>query len=304
MLNNHVPQRQMLLWLIASASAPLAIYAGSASWEWTLAVGIVCTLAAVIVLEFGRADYGAVLRVVQTGAIAVVAGTLVKDIAPCWGSQDQMIPLTLIVLAVLSAINGPEQASRVSCVTTWIIALLYIVVLAAGVKNLDISRVASDGKGNGLLVTVFLLPAVSLLISPVRGKRTRLLLCIPVFATIISLWCAGTLSRQAAMAVDVPFYEYSKSLNLLGVAERFESLASVAVTLGVFCMLSLFMSAAGNMINNGEIFAGIGTAVTFYLDLGAVEVSVLAVILWVILPLINSVIKNRKNVKKVLDKWG
>lgn len=136
-----------------------------------------------------------------------------------------------------------------------------------------------------------------------RRKGTAWLLGITLFAAVISVWCAGTLSRRRAMAIEIPFYEYSKSLNLLGVAERFEALASVALTLGMFCLLSLLLSAAENLMKNGAVYAGAGAAIAAScMHFNTMLLSAITAIFWVGLPLIKRMIKNRKKVKKVLDK--
>lgn len=303
MLNEQVSARQMMLWVGAAVSAPLAIYAGSSSWEWTLIVGTFCTATVVVTLKFGEADYGILLRVVQSVVLAIAAGTFAKDISACWGEKGLVMPMTLIVLAALSATGGAERTGRVSCVVAWIMAILYIIVLVAGTKNLEVGRLKPDGKGSGMLAAAFLIPAVILMIPRERRKRNGWLYGIPVFAVVVSIWCAGTLSRQGAMAVEIPFYEYSKSLNLLGMAERFEALGSVALTLGMFCLISFLLSAAEHMMKNGAVFAGAGAAlVASGVPINPMGMVAATSIFWIGFPLAKGLIKNRKNVKKVLDK--
>ena len=300
-MNERVSMRQMLLWIASAVSAPLAIYGGSASWEWTLVIGAVSTAAVILTLKFGEGDYGVLLRVLQLGVLAVAAGTFAADISACWGKVGVSMPLTLIALAALSAIGGAERAGRVSCVAAWIVAILYIVVLAAGVKNIDISRLEPNGRANGMLVVAYLLPAVSLMLPREQGKGLGWLFVVPVFASVISLWCSGTLSQNAATEVEIPFYEYSKSLNLLGVAERFEALASVALTLGMFCLLSLMFSAAEHVIKNGAVIGAVGAAIIVSgIEVGTLILCIAAAVSWVILPVAKSLVKNRKNVKKCL----
>lgn len=303
MLNKQLTGRQILLWSIAAVSAPLAIYAGGSSWEWTLLAGLICTAAVLATLKYGDGNYGIILRAGQLIVIAMAAGTFAKDISPCWGQRELAMPLTMIVLAALCAMGGAERAGRVSCVIVWIIAIIYIVVLSAGVKNMDIGRLKPDGEGQLMLLPSFLVPAVILILPLDQGKRLCWLGISALFGTVISIWCAATLTRQGVQLVEIPFYEYSKSLNLLGVAERFEALASVALTLGMFCLLSLLLSAAENLVRNGSIIGGIGAAyVASSISIGAAEMSVITTVFWLIVPLINGVKNNRKNMKKVLDK--
>lgn len=302
-MNNQLSGRQMLLWSLAAVSAPLAIYAGDSSWEWTLIVGILCTCVVIVTLKLGEANRSLILRLVQLAGLAVEAGTFAKDISACWGQDGMVMPLTLIVLAALSAEGGAERAGRVSCTIAWIVAILYVIVLAAGTKNLDIHRINPDGKGNRMLIPTFLVPALFVTLPYRKGKVKYWLLVDALFAAVISLWCAGTGCGEPTSSISVPIYEYSRSLNLLGVAERFEAVTSVALTLGMFCLLSMLLCAAETLMNNGAILAGVGAAIVTALAPGnAAGLTIITLICWVGIPIFTGIKNNRKNMKKVLDK--
>jgi hypothetical protein len=277
-------------------SAPLAICAGNSSWLWTLAVGISCSFLCLAVLSEEPVVYGKVLGVLQTVLLAVVAGIFATESSLCWESDAPMIPMTLIVLSALSAIGGAERSGRVNCVLIWFLAILYIISLAAGLKDLKIEWIRPSEYKNESLLTVFLIPAVSALIPHDKGRGKWFVFLLPLFAAVIALWCAATLSPESASRVRLPFYEYSKSLSFLGIAERFEALVSVAITIGLFSLLNLLFSAAESMYKNGSLIAGIiaGIIVTQKVSINPRFVAVGALILWIIVPLLKSRKINRK----------
>ena len=106
-----------------------------------------------------------------------------------------------------------------------------------------------------------------------------------LFGVVISVLSFGTLSAKGAMNSELPIYQYSKSLTLFGVAERFEAVTSVALTLGLFCTLSLLLTAAEQMVKHG---AAIGAVVaSINVQINTVLVMIIVVLMWIILPLIN-----------------
>ncbi len=272
-------------------SAPLAIYGGKTSWEWTLVTGVLCVGVSLLTLRFGSADYGTLLRLVQLVTLSVTTGIFSREISACWGEESGSMPLVLLTLAALSAGKSSQSAGRVCCCVAWIAAVLYALVLVVGVKNVQWSRLGATGYYNGMLIVAYLLPAVWLML-PAERSGSRCILGMVMFGLIISVLCFGTLSARGVVDVQLPIYQYSKSLTMLGIAERFEAVASVTLTLGLFCTLSLLLSAAENMIKHGAVIGAVIAAVN--VQINAEIVVILAIFAWIILPLIKSVKKVEK----------
>lgn len=296
MLNKKVQNRQLPVWIMAALSAPVAIYGGKASWVWTLIVGIICSLLCIAVLKLENVKYGKILRAAQIILLGVVGGRMSLEVSACWETEGMIMPLTLITLAVLSALGDAERNARVCSVLAWILGLLYIVCLAAGGKDIEMNWLLPTDCQEGMLVVVFLLPAVSVILPRETGKGRWGVLAVPLFAALIGIWCSGTLSPNVTKMVEIPFYEYSKSLSIFGVAERFEALVSVALTAGLFCTLSLLFNAAQHTITNGALISGIIAAVIMCLNvqINPWILSILALIGWIMLPFIKSEKINRK----------
>jgi hypothetical protein len=293
-LSEKLGKGTAVAWLLGAMSAPVAIYAGYVSWQWTLVVGIICTAACLVVQKWGQKWESPMNRWAQLVLLGVVAGVIATKIAPCWGEQGEIMPLTLIVLAVLTASAGQERSCRLCCVTSWILIVLLVVVTAVGIKNIEIRRLAPTSAWNDMLIPVFLIPCVLLFIPHKRGGYAAQFL-IPLFGMVISVLCMGTASNLGHM----PIYEYSKSLTLLGVAERFEAVTSVAMTLGLHSLLSLLFTAAENLVRHGALLCG-GIAVVILLFLGEIGVilTVFTAVMWVFLPLLTALIKKLKKDEK------
>lgn len=291
MLSEKLSGKQMVLWMASAMSAPLAIYTGKTSWEWTLVTGVVCIGASLVVLRYGSSDFGKLLRMGQLILLSIVAGIFSREISACWGEESVSMPLVLLVLAALSAGNGAQNAGRVCCCAAWVTAIIYALVLGIGVKNIEWIRLTEMGYCHEMLILAFLLPAVWLLLPAQRSKGVFLVGMI-IFGAVVSILCFGTLSARGVVDAQLPIYQYSKSLTMLGIAERFEAAASVALTLGLFCTLSLLLSAAEEMVKHGAVIGAVIAAIN--VPISTEIVTILAGFAWIILPMIISANKVKK----------
>ncbi len=261
MQEHDVNVRCLWAWIFVAVSAPLAHMAGH--WDW-LTVGIasvICATLCAVVLHLS--DRHRIRRPwysgLQTLWLVVVMSAMLRWSASCWptGRSFPLVPLTLLILALFAAWDGALRASRTTSVLFWFIALLYNVVLAAGTKNLTLTymipRLQLPG---GSLIMLLLLPSVGAFLPCKKRLRILPLLLIAAFSVVVSAWTIGTLSPMAAKAVEQPFYVFSRSLSLQGIAERFESLVSVALTMGYFTLFVYLLSGVYHLTE--DIFPGQG----------------------------------------------
>lgn len=301
MFHNEVPRYQLAAWLFVAISAPIIQLVGRNGWLAVAAVGTVCLgLCWLVTLTPARQiTQQKWFCILQLPVIVLVAAEFAKWSVDCWptGTDFPVVPLTLLTLAVFSALHGAAGASRVPSVLFWFLAILYGIVLAAGSKNIKVQWLQPSWElpGEGLLLTL-LLPSVAVLLPREKGRAMQLVFpVILLFLTAAALWTVGTISPMVAKEVSWPFYESSKSLNLLGVAERFESLVSVAMTLGYFSLYSLLLSAAGSAgecIKPGwgkwaVIACGIATAALTLLMIHTAQglLVIITLIAWCFLPI-------------------
>ena len=314
MFREKVPQYQLAAWLFVAVSAPLIQLVGKSGWLTTLVTGVallgLCWL--VTALPTSKILQKKWFCLLQLPVIALVTAEFAKWSVDAWptGTDFPVVPLMLLTLAVFSALHGASVASRVPSVLFWFLAILYGIVLAAGSKNVKAQWLTPSWKlpEEGLLLTL-LLPAVAVLLPREKGRIMHLVFpVLLLFLAAAALWTVGTISPNVATEVPWPFYESSKSLSLLGVAERFESLVSVAMTLGYFSLYSLLLSAAGSVGENlkpgwgkGALVAcGIAASVLtlFVIHTAQVLLVIFTLIAWCFLPLFGGFTELWKKSKK------
>lgn len=252
MFNKKVAQSPLWAWVLVALSAPAAQVAASGPWVGVLAIGVLCGglcwgIHAVIQEPIQKRWY----CVAEFLFLILVTGKFAQMAASCWptGNSYPTVSLTLLILAAFSALDGAERASRVGGVLFWLLALLYAIALCAGVKDGNVHWLVPDiNPPRSLLVIILLLPVVAIFLPREKGgASTKALIAACVFTVFIAILTAGAMSPSVVKNLKDPFYEFSKSLSLFGVAERFEAIVSVALTLGYFALLSFLLSAAGHL---------------------------------------------------------
>lgn len=295
--------------------ALIAQYAAPMNWLFVLLAGIGCTLLCwcnLVLCEGGccnRKWYCAV----QLPFLVIVAAKIAGWSANTWPTADAypLVPLVLLMIALFSAWHGAERASRVGGVVFWFVALLFAIVLAAGSRNIEPEYLAPKLNGTGYaLLLVFLFPVVISFL-PREGATcyTKTLWSAVVLGIIVSVLTVGTLSQEIASDESFAFYTFSKSLSLFGVAERFEALVSVALTMGQYSLLSLLLSCAGHLAHTiypgkgrvGVVASAIAAAafMMFMQEITVDWIGAGALFFWGILPLIFRNTESRKKNKKV-----
>ncbi|MBQ9762219.1 MAG: hypothetical protein IJV82_03980 [Oscillospiraceae bacterium] len=237
MYSEKIPARQLSAWLF-TALTPVLIQYTSGSWTWTLMAGALAAVAGWLSWRFGRGGLAGGI------VLLIVVGSMMKDAARCWpGDNYPAVPLILLALAAWSAWKGPSAAARTACVLFWAVLLIYIVVFASGVQGVELRWLKPRRpEPNWPLLLLLLVPSSSIPLLNKEGRwGIRLLLPI-LFAVAASMIVAGVLSPGLARELERPFYEMSRSLDLFGVAKRFEAVISAAMTVGWFCLMSLSLS--------------------------------------------------------------
>lgn len=113
---------------------------------------------------------------------------------------------------------------------------------------------------------------------------------------------------EEAAQGEAVFYEAAKAVNLFGVAERFEAVVSVAMTMGYFALLSLLLSCAGAMAEEFHqgwrrigVLGAAAISTIIVAIIGAIEGELLLIlcgILWIAVPLIQGTLGKTKKPRK------
>ena len=299
MFREKIPARQLSAWLFA-AMVPVALQLlGGASWLW---VGV-CGLTSLAVTQMlwrapeDRAKWESAILFIY---VVILLGELLCVTAQSWpvGNSDPAVPLILLVLAAWSARKGPAAAARVGAVLFWVVLGLYLAVFVTGGKDIKLmwlkpSSTAPDALG----LTVLLLPwaGTSLMRSPgAPGRHGWLTFGFVLMGTIIT---CGVLSPWIAERTTNAFYEMSRSLDLLGVARRFEALICAGATVGWFGTFSLLLTLCGGYTekifpgrSRGAVWIAAGAAVLWRLcglHIEPIFLLIAGAIFWGLLPLLT-----------------
>ena len=279
-------------------TAPLAQTASACSWPAVLLIGAIC-LGICLGLEWIQAQSSAWLAVVQWFWLSLVLAEFLHWIMYCWPERESYhaVPLTLLALAAWLAGKGEEEASRAGSAILWLLALLFGAVLLSAGKEIRLENLQPVWRmENAHLITALLIPAmgISLKEKGACGKGTVL-----VMGLLLSIVATGVMTVSAAEKADCAFYELSRSIRLLGVADRFESLVAAGMTLGYFVLLSYLLSTCAQgaeQIKQGKGSWGVWsnaalTALWFVwgFRFSSTVLALGTILTWVILPALNCV---------------
>lgn len=256
---NHegVSGRQISAWLFA-AMVPVGLQSLGGNWMLGLVLGGVGMVLAYVVWKRPRKP-GRVESMLLIIYIMILIGQLLSDAALSWplGNSDPAVPLILLALAAWSAQKGRSAASRMGSVLFWVVLVLYISVIVAGVRNVKLKWLRPEmTEVISLTPVIFLLPCAGLsLLKEKTSPGKKGFLTVVVLAAGLAV-TAGVLSPAIADNLSNAFYVMCRSLELMGAARRFEALICAGGTVGWFALFSYLLMICGS--NLETIFCGKG----------------------------------------------
>lgn len=304
MIKRSVTDIQLGIWMITAAVGPL-IYYTDGNWAGTLLWGTGISLMIWGAMRFGSHWDGIIYNAVQCLWLAVVLSQFLSYSADCWPTAEKstpIVPLVLLMLATISAARDWKFAASGISVLFWIMLFLLGIVLLAGVPNLKGEYLAiGTNEIKASVLFSLLLPAAASFM-PCRKVKISPLIMVAVIGTVIAIWVSGILSPNIASQVQWPFYEASRSVQLLNVAKRLEALTSAGVTIGNYALYSMLLRSArsiGDKFQKGKetlvIIAVISATLSLLEIVVAAEILILgSLILWIILPLFH-ILKRKEN---------
>ncbi len=306
MSDEKVPARQLGAWLCAALIPVLIQNLSGTSWTVVGITGVICGLATWLVWKFGGEVRWRWAALAEFFYIIIVLGELLPDAAGSWtGNSFPAVPLMLLALAAWSVQKGVSAAARVGCVLFWFVLIMYLAVFGAGVKEVKLKWLLPtwelpDWKG----VLMLLVPAAAAQLLRKEEKWKPRLVLPAAFVIVASALAAGVLSAGVAGKMENAFYELSRSLNLFGVAKRFEAVISAGMTVGWFALLSLLLSLGRSFfetVKPGWGKAGLwvtaaGGAVWMLcgLHMGERLLVILSTVFWVLVPILAQGLEKQK----------
>ncbi len=242
------------------------------------------------------------LFVVQWFWLSLVLAEFLRWTAYCWPDHENSygVPLILLALGAWLAGKGKEQNVRAGSAIFWMVLLLFSAILLSGIKDIRPENLDPGWKWKDAnLVTVMLIPAmgISLKDTVAGGKRW-----IWLYGGLTAAVVTGVLGYSAAMEADCGFYELSRSIRLLGIADRFESLVAAGMTLGYFVLIAYLLGTCGEgaeRMKPGKgpwgVWSNAGLTALWFLWGFRLPDAVLAmgsILTWVVLPVLNCIQRN------------
>lgn len=262
MLTGRV-ERNKTAWFLTALAVPVMQAASGCSWLTAAALGILC-LGVCAGLEAMDVPETKWLSAVQWIWMTVVLSAALEWALYCWPSDSPAIPGTLLLLAAWTAAGGEEQSLRAGNLLRFFLIALLGAVLLSGVWDIQGENLRPNWRmDNADLVTVLLLPAAGVCLGG-KGAGSKLFLLVLTIG--VSVVVTGVLSGPFAAAQNSAMYELSKSVRLLGVAERFESLAAAGMTLGYYVFACWSLTLCGRW---GKTVTGTETAGPVWLTAAA-----------------------------------
>lgn len=292
------------MWLASFGICAGTILCGRLDWCSALVSGIILTLMYWIDVQFQLPPM--VIRILQTVWLIIplyVCGRASAALFPDAG-YPLYVPGIVLGLGWLLA-ERPGDGVRACC------ALIgYFVIVAVGivsvfsVTDLQWQWLRPSFSWENLMIA-FSIGSGGMLVRTVYPKaRLGKSWCAAAFISpaILSAVAVGCLSAQLCAQEESAFYTLSRSISMFGVVERFEALIAACLTLGLCSVAALLFRAAGRLCGK---FARPVCAILFLAALGMIcrpiagEICAIGtVILWIVLPMIFSLKKDKKGVDK------
>lgn len=299
-------EKEHTLWLTAALLSPVTHTASGCSWVAVAAVAILCMSIHYAMAKIAvSGESGRWLGALQWLWMLLVISEFMHWTKLCWPGDgtEAVIPLTLLLLAAYTVAKGKTSASRAGSTMRWPVLILFGAVLLSGVKEVQLKNLKPQWQmQTANLITAMLIPAMGAGYGSWKGKGRTVL-----YAVAVSAVCTGVLSLNYIRGCNAPFYELGRSVTLLGIGQRFESLVAAGMTLGYYVLFTYLIGITAKSWepegrrNRSIWISALFVAAVFVsgmrLNSRLLAVGNLAV--WVLFPVLKNI---AKKMKKPIDK--
>jgi len=294
------------VWLIVASSAPILSLVGRTDW---LSVAVCASISIVIAIGVAGTSVPGWVNFIKVAAAVLYLGNIAGESVTCWQDQGEpwILAATLLIVSALAVRNGAQQTCRIGVSLAWVLLPGVLLILLSGMSDLQLPSFHTEQSGErwGLL-PVFLLPLlVERNSAASKWSAVKVISISGLLAVLLSLLLGGTTPQGAVNT----FYEYSKGVNLFGVAKRLESVAACMLTIGWFALFSYILAAiCGIMEERGirsRVLVWTATAlaalILYNLTIPSVVTALLCLLSWGLIPLgtqaLGGVRKSKKSDK-------
>lgn len=310
-MNRKIPGAQVNAWVLSAAIGPILGIVGRNGWM-TVSISAVATGAlSFCVLSCKQIRLPRWLCALELVWLTVFLGGIAKSASTCWTSfgAPPVIPIVLLLLAAIAASRGSVPASRAGATLAWLIIPVLGIIALAGTADVTPDWIRMEVEiPDGMLIGLLLAPCLCafLPLDSTDGLRWSAAI-LGAVAVIGAVLMDGLMGATAAMHAGNSFYEFSKSINLFGVAERFEALVACVLTGSWFALFALILAVVYHLTE--DIFAPVGkygvwivmfvsAALMCILPNGSGWMAIGTLVFWGFLPAAAQGIVGAKNMEK------
>ena len=310
-MQSKIPGPQLNAWLLAATVPTILSIIGQNGWLTALLAALACGVLSVCILACNQKEMPRWLCVLELLWLTVLLGGLAAESAACWAEADAFpaIPMTLLAISALAARDGGVRAGRTGAVLLWLALPVLGIVFLAGTADRNWTWVRQGMEvPDGTLVALLLIPCLRFFLPQERSKK-QYWICVALvpIAVIASVIMDAVMGAEVAQSAPNTFYEFSKSVTLLGVAERFEALVACALTGGWFALFSILLSAVHHLTE--KTLSLDGKWLVWFCTVAAAGLMCIlpnksewmaigCLIFWGFLPVAAQGIESRKNIEK------
>ena len=251
-MNSKISSKCISLWILGALIAPTLTIAAGIPWIDMLSMAAVFSVISIAILSGTRnvVRFGKWFSILECVWLGIVCGTFARMARFGWddGNVQLVVPLVLLVIAAFAAQNGSQRAARQSGSILWITGVTVMIVLCAGLGEIKWELPQPGKQPMWEMGMVFLLPCAAVFLPTENKKKLR----ITIGISLLLATAAAVIVSGSTKDLRQPFYEYSKSIQILGSARRFEALVSCAMTAGWFSLLTVLLCGAGEL-NRGHL---------------------------------------------------
>lgn len=310
-LQNKISGRQLSAWLLVATVGPLLSVVGRNGWVTVLLGVVLCGTLTFCVLTCKTVVWPRWLCILEAVWLVVFLGGLAKSSGSCWETKQRefAIPAILLLLAALASARGAFCAARTGASLLWLALPVLGVVALAGTSDAHLQWVRQGlDVPDGTLISLLLVPSLAIFLPRETSDKTRwTALLLGMIAVAASVLMDAAMGSAVAIHAENSFYEFSKGISLLGVAERFEGIVACVLTLGWFALFAFILSAIHYLLK--QVFSEIKSWSVWITVLIALVVMCIlpekdywmamgTLIFWGFLPVAAQGIVGAKNVEK------
>lgn len=310
-LQNKIPGTQLNGWLLAAVIPAVFSIVGRNGWITVLLTAVVTGVLCFCVLTCKHEKLPKWLCILELGWLTVFLGGLSKISSACWMEANGFpaIPMILLALSALASRRGAMQTARTGATLMWLVLPVLGVVLLAGTADIEPKWIRFELEiPDGILISLLLFPCLGIYLPRESIKASRwTALAIGVVAAAASALMDASMGSAIASSAASSFYEFSKGVNLFGVAERFEALVACVLTAGWFALFTLVLCAVYHLTekiyspaSKWSVWIAAAASAGFMCILPNADLwmAIGTLIFWGFLPVVAQGVGGEKNIEK------